>query len=345
MKVYEFTIKPFSAFGTPLKGDTLFGQFCWQVANDPGQAGASLPELLSDYAEDPFIVFSSAFPVLSNSGGRTYAFKTPALPLDLLFKVSEDEDRAVRERKELKNKRWMLISEGERLDGWLNREEMFVSDRELLERFLSAAPDYLKRGLSGRGAFVSTFRRAHNTINRLTGTTGTGEFAPYVLEDHFFAPGVELSLFVGIDEKRLGLDAARTYMERIGLLGFGRDASTGRGRFELTGVRVVDLVKLGCTSPDVLYTLSPTVPARGEFSEYYFTPFTRFGRHGDVLARSENPFKAPVIMADEGAVLRPRSADSFKRPFIGRAVTGISKAEPSTVCQGYSLYIPVRMES
>ena len=35
MKLYAIVIETHSGFGTPLKGDTLFGQFCWEVAMDP----------------------------------------------------------------------------------------------------------------------------------------------------------------------------------------------------------------------------------------------------------------------------------------------------------------------
>ena len=77
----------------------------------------------------------------------------------------------------------------------------------------------------------------------------------------------------------------------------------------------------------------------------FFSPFTRFGRHGDVLAKSENPFKSPVIMADEGGVFVPEDSEILNKPYIGSAVTNISKAEPGTVAQGYSLFIPVAMEA
>jgi CRISPR-associated protein Csm4 len=78
----------------------------------------------------------------------------------------------------------------------------------------------------------------------------------------------------------------------------------------------------------------------------YFAPFTRFGRHGDVLAKSSNPFKNPVIMADEGAIFMPADLDrTMNKPYIGTAVTNISKAEPNAVTQGYSLYIPVIVEA
>jgi len=47
----------------------------------------------------------------------------------------------------------------------------------------------------------------------------------------------------------------------------------------------------------------------------------------------------------EGAVITPLSTESFKIPYIGKAIFNVSKAEPKTVVQGYSLYIPVNLEA
>ncbi len=342
MKVYEFTLRPLSAFGTPLKGDTIFGQFCWQVANDHSLASGPLPELLADYSTNPFLVFSSAFPVFTEGGRRTYALRIPSLPIEWLFEVSDDRVR-IMERKELKKKRWMLLSMDDGLDVLSGRDDMFLSDGELLERIRSCMSTHLRSRPVDTGLVVS-LKRSHNTINRLTGTTGTGTFAPFTLEDHVYMPGTELVVFAGIDESRIDVAGVRMYLQRIGLLGFGRDASTGRGRFEVLDTREVWLDRMGSTSPGACYTLSPCVPGTDEFRDIFFTPFTRFGRHGDVLARSSNPFKSPVIMADEGAVMVPSSDGVFSRPYVGRAVKGISKVEGGTVSQGYSLYIPVRIE-
>jgi hypothetical protein len=50
-------------------------------------------------------------------------------------------------------------------------------------------------------------------------------------------------------------------------------------------------------------------------------------------------------MADEGAVLLPTDMKSIiKKPYLGTSVNNVSKAEPNTVAQGYSLYIPIMVE-
>ena len=53
------TIKPRSAFATPLKGDTLFGQLCWTLRDGLGED--RLQDLLQDYTKGrPFAVASDA---------------------------------------------------------------------------------------------------------------------------------------------------------------------------------------------------------------------------------------------------------------------------------------------
>jgi len=57
VKLYEITIRPVSGFGTPLKGDTLFGHFCWQAAYDASILNGGLNQWIACYAEKPCAVF------------------------------------------------------------------------------------------------------------------------------------------------------------------------------------------------------------------------------------------------------------------------------------------------
>ncbi len=344
MKVYEITIKPLTGFGTSLKGDTIFGHFCWQIAYDEKLSGKTLDVLLSSYHSKPFAIFSSAYPRFSNSTKCFYAFKTPDLPMDNLFALPDDKKEKIKKRKEYKAKRWMLLEKGKGFSSF--KDLKFMNDKDLLEKAKVNISDETKKQMRRSDAknFVSAFSQSHNKINRITNTTGEEGFAPFAVEQQVFYPGTELVLFVGIDETLIKIEQIRIGLERIGSSGFGKDASTGLGRFELSGESEIDLTKMGSNSPNACYTLSPCVPERDTFAAMFFTPFTRFGRHGDVFAKSSNPFKNPVIMADDGGVFIPKNRDIFNKPYIGRAVTNISKTEPRTVMQGYSLYIPVNVE-
>jgi CRISPR-associated protein Csm4 len=197
-----------------------------------------------------------------------------------------------------------------------------------------------KKGIK---SLVADFSQPHNTINRLTGTTGEGRFAPFSVDQKMYIPLTELSVFIGVAED-FNIEQVKTAFQRIGDFGFGKDASTGLGKFSVSGTSEIDLQRLGAEHPNACYTLSPCVPEKDLLGDMFFTPFTRFGRHGDILAKSGKPFKNPVIMADEGAIFVAKSDDVFTKPYLGTAVLGISKAEQKAVTQGYSLYIPVRVE-
>lgn len=61
MHWFRATIRPHGAFGTAVRGDTLFGQICWALRHRLGEA--ALDRLLDGYvAGRPFLVVSDAFP-------------------------------------------------------------------------------------------------------------------------------------------------------------------------------------------------------------------------------------------------------------------------------------------
>ncbi len=341
MKLLEFTIRPTSGFGTTLKGDTLFGHFCWQAAYDPSLLEGGLTRWIDSYRDVPFVVFSSAWPKFQ-AGKALYAMKRPDMPIHYLMPPGDGESRKERMEHRKKNmaRKWMLV--GEDLSITLLSAE-YVTERHLAElaiSWLDPTPKFFYR--KRHGEFISDFSQPHNSINRLTMTTGEAPFAPFSESYGFYHPGTRLAIFVLVDETATSAGRIRTALERIGKLGFGKDASTGRGRFEVDEPRELPLP--GSPSANACYTLAPTVPEPGVFSSHYFSPFIRFGKHGDRHARSRNPFKNPVIMADEGAIfVTDNNPHVFQKPYIGQAVLRTSLADENTVAQGYSIYLPLQI--
>lgn len=342
MKTYEIIIKPISGFGTPLKGDTLFGHICWQAAYDETLLGMGIAQLLSDYATNPFLIVSSAFPKIDDS----YALKRPDMPLEMLFDFSgNNKADIIAKRKELKDRRWMMVKNQSKLQS-IKSNDLYLSDEELFGKLSIYKDAETQRQMRKKGikSFVADYTQPHNTINRLTGTTGEGQFAPYSVNQKVFIRDCELVIFTGLRDDIM-IDSIIKALKQIGATGLGKDASTGLGRFEVSGHKEIDLCFLGSENPNACYTLSPCMPEKDTFSKMFFTPFVRFGRHGDVMAKSGKPFKNPVIMADEGAVFMPLSSKLPNKKYIGTAISGVSKAQPEAVAQGYSLFIPVKVEA
>ncbi|OGT18809.1 MAG: hypothetical protein A2342_00685 [Gallionellales bacterium RIFOXYB12_FULL_54_9] len=199
----------------------------------------------------------------------------------------------------------------------------------------------------------------HNTLNRLTGTTGEGEFAPYTQPQIFFARDQRVDVYCVLDESRLSLETFQTLLEAIGSHGFGRDASIGLGKFTVESI-CADFV--GATDshnvienrsnkfePTAWLTLAPCAPQGLGFDgdKSYWRVITRFGRHGNLHGLSCKPFKNPVLLAATAAVFVPQ--DNYSpRQFIGQGLGGggqLSKIEPATVQQGYAPVVGIRMEA
>lgn len=307
LKIYQINIRPLTGFGSPIKGDTLFGQLCWQIYYDPGLLGKSLEVLLSDYSLSPFLIVSSAFPVIE---GKIY-LKTPFLPLHFLFKKNKDE--LIRERKELKEKKYFPLD-----------LPLYFVDNSPFEKLEN---------------IIRVDEQVRASIHRLTNTTGEAPFTPYPVKKIWYL--TELALFCGLRDG-LPLEGLIEALRRVGLTGYGKDASVGLGKFEVLSWREIDFYDK-VKSFNAYYTLSPSLPdlPKEKYKRIYYEPFVRFGRHGDQLSCSPNPFKAPLLLAEEGAIYVPQDAD--KRLFLGRAIKGHSSIEPNTVHQGYSLVIPVKV--
>lgn len=306
MDNYQVTLQPRSAFGTPLAGDTLFGQLCWAIRERFGEA--RLTSLLEGYTEaNPFLVVSDAFPA-----GWV---PRPQLP-DFLLGIDGDPAQ----RKTAKKRVWLpVIGAALPLADWLARAAALKTAEHLV--------------------------LTQNTINRLTGTTGSGPFAPRQIERLQFCSDGGLQVYCCLDSSRLSsLELAQVFTD-VGLSGFGRDASTGLGKFLVSDV--VEWQWPATVSRHAL-TLAPCAPAPQalEASACYYQPQTRFGRHGNLAAMGGRPFKRPVLGLRTAAFLTFQTGPvpAFHGTGLGGPREPISAAIPATVHQGYAPLVPLHAE-
>ena len=321
MMLYRITLTAKTAFATGFKGDTLFGQCCWAIRNLHG--GVRLVDLLGGYTDQrPFLVLSDPLPA--------GYFQRPNLPLDLLGLNLADS----KQRKLHKAKRWVPESSlVVPLSQWV---EELINDKELGAR----------AGLGDAGLLQSQTRQ-HNSLNRLTGTTGAGEagFAPFDRDLLWYHPNLKLAIFAVLDEGRFSAQELQDVLQAVGQQGYGKEASSGCGKFEIWSIEPYSPPVP--PAPDAWLTLAPCLPQglAWQAEQCYYEVFTRFGRHGDRAVHTGKPFKNPVLMAQSFAVLTPAKFNA-SRLFTGRGVDGLSKAPgfEATVQQGYSPVIPVQLK-
>jgi CRISPR-associated protein Csm4 len=317
------TLRPLTAFATPLMGDTLFGQLCWAIRHGFGEA--RLDDLLAGYtAGRPFLVVSDALPA--------GYLPLPHLPAHAWAGASDDP----KERKTLKKIAWVpLDAIGQPLADWqrLSRERQPQTPPR---------PDERK----ARSWFLSS-PQPRNSLNRLTLCTGEGEgFSPYTVRQFWYDESVRLDVHFRLDEERLSRTELKQTLTAVGLAGFGKDANVGLGKFALDGMK--DSPLKGQDGADAWLALAPCAPQGCGFDAQrsYYKPFTRYGRHGDFAARLGNVFKQPVLLAAAGAVFGARASEDCSHGFIGQGLGGdgaLSSVMPATVHQGYAPALPIRL--
>ena len=312
MKLYRFTLYPKSAMGTPLVGDTLFGQLCWAVRNRFGEA--RLTVLLEGYREQrPFMVVSDAFP--------QGFFPLPSLPSCFWKNLKHD-------RKQLKKAQFIKIDDAQK-NNVISWQEYALSEYLKLQEKIKndkTAEEKKKWGKTTEDQF-------HNTIDRQTNTTGEGQFAPYSTEQTWFGTAQKFDLYIVLDEVRFSLEELQQVLNDVGSFGFGRDASIGLGKFQCINPQAVNFLQ---QNANCYLTLANCAPQNlGLNKEYcYYQITTRFGRHGDIQALSSTPFKKPIILAKPAAIFTPEKYEP--RLFLGNGLSGISHAQPNAVHQGYA---------
>lgn len=305
MQTFCVTLRPQTAFGSPLLGETLFGQMCWAIRRLYGEG--ELNTLLSGYDEGrPFAVLSDAMPA-------GYV-PLPSMPNYLW----QDDDGS--NRKYLKKKAWIPFSA--LAEDPFNWQTSAKSDEEVCPEGLRAEQINL-----------------HNTINRMTGTTGKGQFAPFMQPQTWLNTQVPLTVVAVIDESRFSVKQLIEVLTYIGISGFGRDASVGLGKFTLDG----EVKELESQPPSTTHLTLASCALSGIEDlvpeKTFYRTKTHFGRHGDELALVGTPFKYPILLATAGAVITTNASQN--QPFVGKGLKHISYAQPEAVHQGYSPVLPL----
>jgi CRISPR-associated protein Csm4 len=169
-----------------------------------------------------------------------------------------------------------------------------------------------------------------NSINYKTSTTGADGFDPY--SENEMSLGVQ-DIYCLVDDA-FSFDEMRESLKFVADMGYGKDSSIGKGRFEISDIEALN-IKSDTTT---FMSLSPFVPQGLEYKNIFYEPFTRFGKTGAGRV-NKNPFKAPIILANSGAVIEFEDKKDMR--YIGKCIKNISTYK-DVVHQGYSIVLPMR---
>jgi len=290
MRLLRARLALHSPLVSPLQGDTLFGHICWGIALGRGEE--ELVDFLSRYdIEEPPLVFSNGFP----ADTLPFPHLTPYLPR---------ESECVEE-----HQKWKKLKEYTHIPcSFFSQQESFSLPK-------------LKLALENEGRTADKERtvvRMHNTINRISGTTGEEGRLYSQKERWFYGEGKYRDVYI---HSTMESEEVRKLLEEGLAFGYGADRSTGKGDVHLTQLEEAEFPDEGNRA----MALGNFVPAaEEELEDLRAGVLTKYGKLGEHYVHEKNPFKKPIVMYQAGATWR-RSAEN---PYVGTLLSGVH-SDPS----------------
>jgi CRISPR-associated protein Csm4 len=272
MPEYRIEIRLEGPVATPLHSGTLFGHLCWALRND---SEATLEAWLSGLEESPFLI-SDAFPC-------------GWLPAPLLAPARREKPAGfehMQKAKKLRKAGWLRVQDFLEIRGALSR-------RALEERMGAGQPTP-----------PTVVRTARNSINRLTGTTPDSG-GLFFVDEMWPNADERREIWVSASESAEWLEAR---FREIGTLGYGADASVGRGRFT---VRVEPAPADLFHAPGNRCVSLSHGSLTANMGEPRYRLHTHFGKLGSIYASGGDPFKRPLVLLRPGATFRPEDGGPF----------------------------------
>ncbi len=318
MSLHRYILTPQSAWATPLRSDTLAGLLLYRLAEDEGET-ALQAEITAFMEGRPPFVLSSAMPA-----DTVFAPKLPPLPRKLFAGMAEQGCfcdasgrkltlfEALSTFKTYRKKRFLPLCVWE-------KHRHRLSSAALFAEFCTHPQDWERPS-------ATPHQEMHVTIARNSGAAL--DQGLFVSHSFWPAPGMRYHLYAQTSDSPALLERIR----RIGVLGFGRDSSTGKGVFTIE--EDTDFVP---PKDDLPHGLLLSLLAAEDMCglEGWYAVEVKTGKAGQGIC-GKNPYKSPFLSVHEGAVLTSLP----KGPFV---LQGLN-ANPDIVQITQPLLLPCKLD-
>jgi CRISPR-associated protein Csm4 len=347
MQWYDLILRVQTALGTLLSADSLFGHLCWGIRYR--QSEQALGDFLAGYESgSPPLLLSDPVPVgfwplphlprpvpemeeklksdLQKTEKACLEKQLPICPVILRMKGAKPDEVDT-----FDILKWMFKLR------WLPQDVLTAT----MDQFsMTAILEYFLKQGCGQPTDLSKTVVAHNTINRLSGTTGDEGSFFFTEELHIDPTNPPLfHLLVGSGVYSAG--QIRDLFDSALEGGYGKYKSRGKGKVVIESVEPVKLP--AANNPNAVMLLSACAPAAEDPTEGYWKLHTKSGRLGGDWAvgphpsGKHNPYKKPLTILTAGSVFKTAQP----RPFYGRLVAGIHANFKEVRHYGLAPAIPV----
>lgn len=278
MNIIKIIIRPISPFASSLQSDTIFGHFAWGFRYIYGEK--KLLEKLKNIKESPFVVFSDGFP-------KDCLPKPYLKPHDI---KPEHMDHVK------KYKKCEIVVKDQIINNINN-----LNDKVLFENFIQYGDK--KDDINGKKESAILLK---NSVNRETSTVTEGLYA---VQENFY-DGFEYDIYMKYHD--ISIDEISEVFGFIAQRGFGKDKSTGKGKFaflineKFEGKELFEIDH----SKKYYLNLSTMFYDRENLELSHGKNWTKFPKTGGNYAASM-PFKNPIIVFKSGTTFKIKNYKEF----------------------------------
>lgn len=293
MKTYILSLKQKSGLLTDLRSDTIYGHFCWRLKEQLGDE--KLTEFISLYKNNkPVFILSDGLLQIDDEiqFTRPLIFSKPEIKQTKTEKVLE-----FIKRKSNKERNFIKLNE---LNKFLNFGEVELDEAPVG----SSDKNKIKQPVKTESLRVSV------QIDR--NTFGSSEGRLFSYNPTYTRNDVSYIVLIKvIDETAFDNFMCEKILRDTFTLGYGKKKSSGYGQFE-----VGDFVEFNKfqESPDgnAFMVLGNYLPSESDKA----TPVgydinTKYGKLGEELSLSENPFKNPIVFLTAGSCFKTNNKNDF----------------------------------
>lgn len=320
MDVYEFILEPESSVATnsqtayPIQSDTVMGQVLWQLYYAQGEK--ALLELKGNLKNGAKLAVSSAIP--------TGYLPVPKIPRGIRAS-NKLNCKELEQEKKLKKIGYLKIEHWQQLCNNLSTHSLTST--------LKAGNSYSEQKPAWLDELVMKV-----AINRKTFQAQEGQL--FTQREFFFNKGAYSTLSLFFASSIISVEEFAAYLKRALLSGYGKRASTGKGYVKIKDCQKANLPQ--ASNPNAFMVLGNYYPSAQEKENHSFNGFyilnTKFGKLGDVKAKSRNPFKQPLLHFEPGSLFKAKPENVV----VGTVIENVS-SEPDvwqhlqTICLGVNL--------
>lgn len=325
MKTFALTLKQKSGLLSELQSDTIYGHFCWRLKETLGEQ--KLKDFINYYRDGK--------PIFLLSDGLLKVKDEIRFPRPLLFEKSEIKKEKYEKvlsfvnNKLTKERDYLTLAE---LNDFLQIGKVSFRESELYHS--NHSKKKIKKPILEESLRVSV-QIDRNTYGSMEGRLFS--YKPiYSREDVSYVILIKV-----LEEDKYSEFNCSEILSIVFSIGFGKKKSSGFGQFEFPSIdEFKDLNEPQDSS--CFMVLGNYLPSNNdEVSPIGYDVNTKYGKFGEELSLSENPFKNPIAFLTAGSCFKT----NVNKNFYGRITeeSEISKANNFAVQFGMPFILKINL--